>query len=118
MAGVTFPKVAILMLYIRIFSTPKVRLMTWIAMGVVLANWVATGIIATFTICQPFAFKWDKTIEDGKCANLMAAYKYISIPNIVTDIAILVLPVPSLWKLHTSKWRKIGIFVTFATGGL
>ena len=54
-------------------------------------------MIAPFTICQRFAFKWDKAIPGGHCADLIAAYKYISIPNIVTDCAIVVLPFSTLW---------------------
>ncbi|KAK4183165.1 hypothetical protein QBC35DRAFT_508565 [Podospora australis] len=118
MAGVTLPKICLLILYLRIFTERKVRIATWIVLGVVIANYFATGIIATLTVCQPFAFKWDKTIPGGKCNNLMAAYRYISIPNIMTDLAIIVLPLSTLWKLQASKMRKVGLLITFLTGGL
>ncbi|KAH8702538.1 hypothetical protein BGW36DRAFT_424810 [Talaromyces proteolyticus] len=118
MAGITFPKIAILVLYLRIFMDHRVRIATWVVLGIVIGHFVFTGIIATFTICQPFAFKWDKSIPGGHCANLMAAYKYISIPNIVTDLAILALPYSTLRQLHTDKIQKYGIFVTFMAGGL
>ncbi|KAK2596435.1 hypothetical protein N8I77_013325 [Diaporthe amygdali] len=118
MAGVTFPKVAILILYLRVFVERKVRIITWIVIGVVLANWVAVGIIAALVTCQPFAFKWDKTIPGGHCANLMAAYKYVSIPNILTDLAVAILPLSTLYHLQMSRTRKIGICLTFMAGSL
>lgn len=118
MAGVSSPKVCILLLYLRIFTDRRVRIATWVVLGVVVANFVCTGMIATFTICQPFAFKWDKTIPGGHCADLMAAYKYISIPNILTDVAIAILPFSTLWKLQISRKRKLGIFLTFLAGSL
>lgn len=118
MVGITFPKISILVLYLRIFIDHRVRIATWTVMAVVIGHFVITGIICTFTICQPFAYKWDKTIPGGHCANLMAAYKYISIPNIITDLAILGLPYSTLRQLRTGKIQKFGIFVTFMTGGL
>ncbi|KJZ72154.1 hypothetical protein HIM_08419 [Hirsutella minnesotensis 3608] len=118
MVGITFPKISILLLYLSIFVSRPTRIVTWIVLGIVVNHWIVTGVIATFTICQPFAYKWDKTIPGGRCTNLMAAYKYVSIPNIATDLAILVLPASSLLKLQTSKARKVGIFITFLTGSL
>ncbi|KAI1408935.1 hypothetical protein F5Y13DRAFT_193762 [Hypoxylon sp. FL1857] len=118
MAGVTFPKVCILMLYLDIFVERKVRIMTKIVLGIVLANYFANGLIAPFTTCQPLAFKWDKTIPGGHCANLGAAYRYVSLPNIVTDLAILALPSTTLYRLQICRMRKIGIFLTFMAGGL
>lgn len=118
MAGVTFPKVAILVLYLRIFVERKVRIITWLVIGVVLSQWVATGIIVALVMCQPFPFNWDKTIPDGHCADVFAAYKYVSIPSILTDIAIAILPISTLYHLQISKIRKIGVSVTFLIGSL
>ncbi|RYP24957.1 hypothetical protein DL765_000185 [Monosporascus sp. GIB2] len=118
MAGVTVPKVTILLLYLRIFPQRKIRIITWIVIGVVVTNFFTSGVIVGFTICRPFAYKWNKTIPGGRCANLMAAYRLISIPNLVTDLAILFLPFYPLWHLQISKTWKIGIFVTFMTGSL
>ncbi|KAG6362557.1 hypothetical protein INS49_007649 [Diaporthe citri] len=118
MAGVTFPKVAVLILYLRVFVDRKVRIVTWIVIGVVLTNWVAIGIIAALVTCQPFAFKWDKTIQGGHCADLLAAYKYVSVPNILTDLAIAILPLSTLYHLQMSRTRKIGVSLTFMAGSL
>ncbi|RYP41691.1 hypothetical protein DL767_000896 [Monosporascus sp. MG133] len=118
MAGVTVPKVTILLLYLRIFTQREIRIITWIVIGVVVANFFTSGLIVGLTICQPFAYKWDKTIPGGRCANLMAAYRLISIPNLVTDLAILFLPFYPLWHLQMNKPLKVGIFLTFMTGSL
>jgi len=118
MGGVTFPKVALLILYLRILLERKVRIITWIVIGVVLSHWVATGIIAVLVTYQPFAFKWDKTIPGGHCADLLAAYKHVSIPNILTDLAIAILPMSTFYHLQMSRSRKTGIFLTFLAGNL
>ncbi|GAM42621.1 hypothetical protein TCE0_044f16767 [Talaromyces pinophilus] len=118
MAAVTFPKVSILVLYLRVFMDRKVRIATWAVMGIVVGHCVFTGIITTFAICQPFAYNWDKTIRGGHCGDLMAVYEYVSIPNILTDLAILVLPHSTIRQLRTGKIQRVGIIVTFLAGGL
>ncbi|KAF2965844.1 hypothetical protein GQX73_g7743 [Xylaria multiplex] len=110
------PKLSILALYLRIFTDRKVRIGTWIAIGVAIAHAIA-NIIASFTICQPFEYKWNKTIH-GHCANVIASYRYVSLPHILTDIAIFVLPLSSLYRLQISKRRRFGIFLTFVIGSL
>ncbi|KAI8966499.1 hypothetical protein F5Y11DRAFT_365257 [Daldinia sp. FL1419] len=117
MLNVTVPKVCILILYLRIFTEKYTRLATSIVIGIVVANYVAVGIFAIFLICHPFAYKWNKTL-DGHCGNLSVAYLYTSLPNLFTDVAILVLPLPMLYKLQVSTQQKIGISITFLTGSL
>ncbi|KAL1845921.1 hypothetical protein Daus18300_014412 [Diaporthe australafricana] len=117
MTGVTLPKVAILIMFLHIFVGKRVRLITKVVTAVVILHWLVSGIIVMFTICQPFSFEWDKSI-DGHCSDLIAVYRYISIPNILTDLAVLVLPLSTLWHLNMSRTRKAGVFLTFLAGGL
>ncbi|KAI1654854.1 hypothetical protein F4813DRAFT_197837 [Daldinia decipiens] len=117
MLDVSLPKVCIIILYLRIFTERWIRLITKIVLGIVISNYVAIGIIAVLVVCRPFAYKWDKTI-DGHCSDLMNSYRYTSLPNIITDVAILILPFPMLYKLQVSPARKFGIFLTLLTGSL
>ncbi len=116
MAACLFPKLSILVLYLRIFTDRIVRICTWIVIGVCVAHAIA-NIIASLTICRPFEFKWNKATE-GQCANVMASYRYVSLPHILTDIAVLVFPLSSLYGLLMNKRRKLGIFLTFLMGSL
>ncbi|KAI9154919.1 Satratoxin biosynthesis SC12 cluster protein [Paramyrothecium foliicola] len=116
--GVTSPKISLLILYLKIFIDRNVRIWTYVTIGLVLAHFVATGFGTYFGVCQPFAFKWDKAIPDGRCGDIIAIYRYASIPNIITDLLILLLPLPSLRKLHINKMRKAGIIATFLMGSL
>ncbi|KAF2469064.1 uncharacterized protein BDR25DRAFT_230040 [Lindgomyces ingoldianus] len=115
--SVTVPKLTLLILYLKIFPHNIVRHLTWAMIVIVLLQWLIVGVIVWASICQPFRYKWDKNIN-GHCANLLASYRYFSIPNIITDIAILLLPVSTVWKLQVSKLQKLGIFLTFLAGGL
>lgn len=114
--SIPLPKIAVLTLYLRIFQNKWCRDFTWLTGVVVVVNGVQF-LIATSVICQPYAFKWDKTIRGGHCGDIMAVYTFASIPHIITDVSILLLPIPTLCKLQTSTSRKIGIMLTFAIGG-
>ncbi|KAM3064770.1 hypothetical protein ACMFMF_011765 [Clarireedia jacksonii] len=116
MAACLFPKLSILALYLRIFTQRSVRIIAWIVIGVCIAHAVANNILS-FTICQPFEFKWNKTIN-GHCANILTSYRWVSLPHIISDIAILTLPLSSLYQLQINKRKKLGILFTFAIGGL
>jgi len=115
--AVTFPKLAILNLYLRIFTTTLHRRLTWCIGGVIVASCVIYNLVS-FGICQPFAYNWDKSIEGGFCGNLLLAYQLASFPNIITDLAMLILPLPVIWNLHTDMAQKVGLTVTFLTGSL
>ena len=120
-ASITLPKLAILCLYHRIFTT-KVYRRSILATGTIITlNWLAC-LLLVFLICHPFGYFWqrsetDNEIDDaGSCGNVAAAYCSVSIPNILTDIAILVLPIHAIWHLHTQAAQKIGLIITFMTG--
>ena len=118
MAGVTLPKVCILLLYLHLFEDRKERMATWAVLCVVVLNYIGVGLVIVPAVCRPFAYNWDKTIEGGECWDQLGIWRWISLPNIATDLCILALPIPMLWKLQASLMRKVGLFVTFLTGGL
>jgi hypothetical protein len=115
--SVAFPKLAILCLYLRIFTCRKYRIAAY-ASGVLVALNLVAGLGIVIGICTPLAFSWNKTIPGGKCGDIMAAYRYIGIPNIIVDIMLLVLPLPAIYKLHVDIAVKIGILITFVGGSL
>ncbi|KAF2464529.1 uncharacterized protein BDR25DRAFT_155204, partial [Lindgomyces ingoldianus] len=115
--SIMFPKLSILCLYMKIFTRRRYRTAAY-ATGLIILLTGLTMIIADFTMCRPFAYFWDKTIPGGKCVNLMAAYRYIGIPNLITDVLLLVLPLPAIYKLHVGLGVKIGLFATFISGSL
>ena len=43
-------------------------------------------------------------------------YVYCSIPNIITDVVILLLPLPMIFTLHISQSQKLGLSMVFLLG--
>ena len=71
-----------------------------------------------FFMCQPFAFNWDQTIPGGHCGNQVLSYKYTGAINLITDVVVLVLPMPYLYSLQLAVYKKVVLMVTFAIGFL
>ncbi|KOC15521.1 hypothetical protein AFLA70_122g002121 [Aspergillus flavus AF70] len=114
---VTPAKISILLFYIRIFSTPKFRMIAYAAGFIVLGHGIGVFFAAIFQ-CSPVQYAWDKTIEGGSCFDQQAFYRYVSPPNILTDVLILVMPLPFVWKLHTRMTQKLALTGVFLLGGL
>jgi hypothetical protein len=115
--SVALPKLSIICLYLRIFTTKRYRYTAYGVCGVIIANWIANWI-ATLCICTPVAYNWDKTIPGGHCFNESALITWVSVPNLLLDLAILVMPMPVIWKLNTSRIQKVGLTLTFLTGSM
>ncbi len=113
--SICFPKLAILCLYKRVFSTRAYRYSIYAIGSIVIMTCVA-GVILSLAICRPIAYNWDQSIPTGRCGDKLASYRYISIPNIVTDVCILVLPLYGVWHLHMKLIHKIGLTITFLIG--
>lgn len=73
---------------------------------VVLIGTTISTFIVNFVECRPFALNWDASIP-GTCIDRNAFYIWTSIPNIATDIAILILPMRVVWNLHASMRTKV-----------
>lgn len=113
----TLPKLSILFLYLQVFSPSKrTRYTTYALIGVVVATWIAETLTSAFQ-CTPVPLVWDHTIH-GHCVDRIKMFQYYSIPNIVTDVAMLILPIPTIWTLKMSKLQKMAIIFTFLLGSL
>lgn len=116
-ASIALSKCAILLLYIRVFITTKKSFtITAYAVGFVI---IATAIANTFISilqCSPQAFAWDKSMQGGGCIDEIAWTRYMAIPNVVTGIVMLIMPLPVVWRLNISIAAKIALTATFLHG--
>ena len=76
-------------------------------------------IFSVFIQCIPVAALWDPLSYPGyTCDNYASALFYLAIVNVCTDIIILALPLPILWKLQVTPTRKRQLLSIFLLGGL
>lgn len=115
--SIAFAKCAILLLYVRVFTTVK-RTFT-ITAGIVGSAVVLNGLantIGTIFQCSPPAFTWNEAIEGGHCMNVVAFSRYMAIPNVITGAVMLVMPLPVVWNLNIDVSAKIALTATFMHG--
>ena len=104
-------------LYIHIFRVRRFREIVYIGMALVIAYWFST-VVRMFFLCSPFAYTWDKTVANGSCVNLPAAYLSVSIINLILDVMVIILPMPMLWRLQMPTSKKVVISGVFGIGGV
>jgi hypothetical protein len=116
--SLTVTKSATLVFFSRVFPSYTVS-RWWIrAIWATHALNIAWLLGYTFVIifqCKPIAFFWDMSLE-GTCARQINIYIGSAVPSVIIDLIILILPVPMLLHLQTSKARKAGIILIFVLG--
>lgn len=116
--AVTFPKLVIIAIFLRIFVDKPSRIGCYIVAIITILACVV-NIPLSIWQCSPPAFAWDKTIEGGSCAvNVQSHIRWGLFPNIVTDLVMLILPLPVVWRLHASPRVKAGLTITFLVGSV
>ena len=86
-------------------------------MALTIGYWIST-VIRMFYLCFPFAYTWNRSIEDGSCVNLTAAYLSVALINLALDAIIIALPMPVLWTLQMPTKKKIAISAIFGLGAV
>jgi len=111
-----FPKLSILIVYLRIFTLKPYQYAIYTIGAVLVSAFTAALFVAGFS-CIPFRFKYDKSIP-GHCINEHHAFIWNGFIGIPTDVAMIILPLCGVWKLHISRNQKIGVMITFLTFNL
>ncbi|CAG5158523.1 uncharacterized protein ALTATR162_LOCUS5122 [Alternaria atra] len=107
-------KASMLLQYRRIFPTKQFQIANWITMAVVIGYTIWT-VFSSIFMCVPVRAFW--THEKATCLNQFAVWFTNAAINIITDFAIILLPIPVIQKLNLGKRQKIGLISIFAIGG-
>lgn len=107
-------KISLLMLFHRIFIVPAFRTATKV-IGVTMILWWIGTILADCLICIPIKHNWNPEIP-ARCGNKQLLAIIPPIPWIVTDLAILLMPMPMVYKLHLPGFQRVGLAGLFLLG--
>ncbi len=111
-------KLSALSLYLRLFSANKrFKLTVYVAMGIVVATALAF-LLVTCLQCIPLRILWQLDFQNGHCINIPRMAFIGVIVNALTDVLVLCLPLPLIWRLHLPLRKKIGVTLIFASGGM
>ena len=112
----SLPKLSLCALYLRVFNISRWgRHATYVIISLVIANMIA-WLVPSIMVCRPISAYWSLKSNRGKCLDTDILGTWISLPNIVTDVMMLILPIPILWKTQMGVPKKLGLILTFATG--
>ena len=118
----TFVKLSILLQYLRIFApSRKENLPLFTAIHACIWSLVVFYLVDTLFlifICTPREKIWNPLMTTGHCFDGNASYKASGVFNVLSDFAILILPMPTVWKLHMPMRRRLLTMGVFATGFL
>ncbi|KAE9972923.1 hypothetical protein EG328_004691 [Venturia inaequalis] len=113
-ATICFSKLSVLLMYTALI--PIQSMIRWAqGIGLLIVLWNISNILAAFLICRPLARNWDLTVP-GTCGSQPSFYFAMGMVNIVTDIALIVLPMPYLYNLHMSMQKKLMASGMFSVG--
>ncbi|KAI9836860.1 MAG: hypothetical protein M1819_001025 [Sarea resinae] len=110
-------KFSILLMYRRIFEIPAVIRALYLTGVFIFMWWIAVMLVAFFQ-CSPISAAWE--IEDFskiKCIDRVGFYIGAAVPNIATDLALLIFPLPVVWSIQIPRMQKILLSMIFLLGG-
>ncbi|KAK0109336.1 hypothetical protein ONS96_003155 [Cadophora gregata f. sp. sojae] len=110
-------KTSILIFYLRMSrNTQKIlRIASYVTLGVVNIAGVVLTFLNAFQ-CNPVSAAYDPTKSNQKCISIVTLYLCSAPVNIITDLAILVLPIPVLTGMRLPQRQKTILILTFALG--
>ncbi|KAJ5100497.1 hypothetical protein N7456_006549 [Penicillium angulare] len=113
-ACITFPKLAVLCFYYRVFRRGGVWVTPtlWVVGGLCTC-WLIGSWIATTLQCTPIRASWE-TVAGSKCVKQSTFFTATAAPSAILDVIILLIPLPLLWALQMTRMKKAmltGIFI-------
>ncbi|KAI0406564.1 hypothetical protein F4802DRAFT_596261 [Xylaria palmicola] len=111
-----FIKLSILMQYIEIFMPNREPLiMFWATIVLIVANFLfySTSVFLEIFSCQPIDKAWNLLIKEGHCIDLIKLNIAASTFNVISDITILLLPQPMIWKLKLPFRNRLTVSTIF-----
>lgn len=115
MLSLTMTKLSVLLFYTKVFAVTKVSLWAKITMVLVVLMG-CSGVLCTLLICQPIEFNWNLSIPGGHCGSQSTVFAVFGIIGLVTDIAVLTMPISSLMGLKMPFFQKASLLATFVIG--
>lgn len=68
--------------------------------------------------CIPVEAYWDSSILDAQCVNLTQFVLIAGITNLGTDVMILPMPMPMVWRMQATVRQKLEMSAMFMIGFL
>ncbi|KAF7122203.1 hypothetical protein CNMCM5793_000160 [Aspergillus hiratsukae] len=112
-----FVKIALLSIIIRVFAPYRNKIIfIYVLLGCLCIYYIIAEIIK-IRMCDPIPSYWEAT-PGRHCFDQSAALLADSIISVVSDLIILILPLPLTWSLQMSRNKKLRVIGILSAGGL
>ncbi|KAL1997775.1 hypothetical protein VTN02DRAFT_791 [Thermoascus thermophilus] len=109
-------KSSILFNLLRVFPNRRLRIACYVVLGVV-ATFALWASLSAFLNCIPVKKFWEPDTP-GYCLKFEVLWFLNASVNMVTDLTILILPMPVLSHLQLPRKQKMAIMAVFAVGAV
>ena len=117
-------KTSLLFLYRAVLTLNNPRLkFAWYAVGASVLVFTVLSILAASLLCKPIHYLWDQFYNrtQGHCVDPVHRDLLLLIPsglNTLADVALLILPIPTLWHLQMPLRPRLGLIAVLLLGSL
>lgn len=112
-----FTKLAVLMMYYRVFHLSTKSPVCLYMIGAFVVTWSITSSFLFIFICWPVQKLWVPELP-GHCVNLDAMWTCNSSATILTDVLVIVFPIPHLVNMGLKRSEKVALGFLFMIGFL
>ncbi|KAI8627305.1 hypothetical protein F5Y19DRAFT_486914 [Xylariaceae sp. FL1651] len=118
LATIWIAKLSICMLYRRLFPGRWVHILLSIIIFILIGTSIAT-VVALLVACRPLSANWGPPkVQATQCIDKEPIFVWGTLPNVLTDAILLVIPLPIVWNLHMATNLKMALTFTFLIGGI
>lgn len=114
--NLVWSKLSILLMYYRIFHFAYFRKMAY-GIGAFIIAWVICITFLFIFICVPVQKLWYPDLP-GHCISQVGTWIANAASTIISDLVILLLPLPQVWSLQLRLTEKLAVTVAFSLGFL
>ncbi|KAK8057890.1 hypothetical protein PG996_011827 [Apiospora saccharicola] len=113
-----FTKFALLLVIGRVFETFKVtRVISWVLI-VLLGGFYIAGFIVKAQVRHPIQSYWNLHQPGTDVVSQRAVFAADTVMSTISDLAVLILPIPAVVSLKLPLWKKLKIWSMLGLGGI
>ncbi|KIH92525.1 hypothetical protein SPBR_02568 [Sporothrix brasiliensis 5110] len=104
--------------YLRLTEGLDYRRRIYAGFGLIFATWVAV-LLSILLGCRPMSKNWQIYPDPGNACQPAVSHINVFVTlvlNVLTDIYLMSIPLPMLWKANLRPAKKIGLMVLFSGG--
>lgn len=112
-----FVKVTLLLVVIRVFSINRSFVIFGYTFIAAMAGYYVPVLLLKINICHPIRGFWDTSVS-AHCLNQRAIFVADTVISAVTDLAVLLAPVPVIRAIKMSFTQKVRVYLLLGAGGV